>query len=909
MNKRALIVLIILALVVPFTGQVPPARAVTTQTTLVYDFVANAASASWKTSAVPISFGGPNTDARGFAMYASPATMEDGTNQRRVLETHPQWVSTGWIEGSYYNITIPSGATLNLKAGFLKGATGSNGVLYSVRFQEKGTTTWYYFPDGTTAANDGHLKTYDTKLWSGSWSLKDLAGKTGQFVLRVSANGNSGQDWACWQQADITALSVPGAVEAHAEGSNITIDWEYTYTSSLLTSLSFEVQTRGILPIWLSAGTVAYPATTLTLTDQGTGQHSYRVRAVEKFTLFVTTTTYSDWSASAPAWVLAAPSGTAVERVENTMNVRVGWTGIDAAATGYQVLRTTNPLLRPPVVHEGLRTDTSWIDTGLSANMKYYYYVRAIKTGTESDDKDVSSMLPMLSITTPPESPAAQVAHSSGKTITVSWTHSGNCAEFHVWSKPVSVAEPVMPAILPSTQRSFTIADAAYGKWMVDMAARGEGGYSPDTPTMDVWVLTTPSAPIATVAGATTIDLSWGAPDANATTVRILRSTAEGPFVSLATVAAGVTAYADTACLAGTSYAYRLQAARDDDVSEQSPASTRVTTSAAPTRPARPADLVAVAQSSSSVGLAWSDNAVNETIYRVYRKNASAAAFNQTSPDLPAGTVSWQDTTVAASSSYVYIVKAVNAVGESDPSNEASVTTPAASISVPAAPTNLAAAAASSSAVALTWTDNATDESAYIVERATGAGAFAAVASDLAAGTVQWNDTGVTASTAYRYRVKARNAGGDSAWSNEASVTTPAGVQITVIKLVIDKKDYTVNGVPMQMDVAPVILEGRTLGPVRYIAEALGASVAWNPSERKVTVSMGSKTIEMWIGRNSARVDGTYMLIDPGNPDVMPVILPPGRTMLPFRFIAEQLGAGVGWDPVKREVTITYPAP
>jgi hypothetical protein len=112
----------------------------------------------------------------------------------------------------------------------------------------------------------------------------------------------------------------------------------------------------------------------------------------------------------------------------------------------------------------------------------------------------------------------------------------------------------------------------------------------------------------------------------------------------------------------------------------------------------------------------------------------------------------------------------------------------------------------------------------------------------------------------------------------------------------------------MMMDVALVILESRTLGPVRYVAEALGADVAWDPVERKVTLTRGGLVIELWIGKNTARVNGAYLLIDPQNPEVKPVVLPPGRTMLPFRFIAEQLGAGVGWDAVKREVTITYPA-
>jgi titin len=348
---------------------------------------------------------------------------------------------------------------------------------------------------------------------------------------------------------------------------------------------------------------------------------------------------------------------------------------------------------------------------------------------------------------------------------------------------------------------------------------------------------------------------------------------------------------------------------RDDDVSELSPASSSVATPAALVVPAAPTGLTAVAQSPTAVGLTWTDNAMNETAYKVYRRDGTYIVFGQVSPDLPAGTTGWQDTTVAPSSYYTYVVKAVNAAGDSGWSNEATVTTPAAPVPVPAVPTNLVASAGSPTIVKLTWTDNATNESAYLIERAVGAGAFVALGSELSAGTTEWGDMNAMPSTSYRYRVKARNAGGDSAWSNEASATTPSDVQTVVIKLIIDKKNYTINGISMMMDVAPVILESRTLGPVRYVAEALGADVAWDPVERKVTVTLGSKTVELWIDKNTARVDGAYMLIDPQNPDVKPVILPPGRTMLPFRFIAEQLGAGVGWDPVKREVTITYPAP
>jgi titin len=632
------------------------------------------------------------------------------------------------------------------------------------------------------------------------------------------------------------------------------------------------------------------------------------VRAVETVHFLVTTTTASDWSAAVSSWVLAAPVGAVVQHVEDSRDIRIRWTSLDPLATGYEILRSTNPLMRASVIHEGPHTDTFWVNTGLDPNKNYYYYVRAWKTGTESTDRDVSGMSPMLSITTVPEVPTAQVAYSSGRTITVSWAHSGNCSQFHVWSKPTRVTDPVMPDMLPATQRSKAIVDAEYGRWYVLIRAWGEGGYSPEKSALDVWVLTVPSAPLATVGGSTTVNLSWGAPDANATSVRILRSVSAGPFADLATVASAVTTYADTTCLSGTTYTYKLQAVRDDDVSELSPSSASVTTPAALTPPATPTGLTAVAQSSAAVGLTWSDNASNEESYRVYRRDGTAVVFGQVSPDLPAGTTGWQDTSVAASSLYTYAVKARNAAGDSGWSNEAAVTTPAAPVPVPAAPTNLVAAAESWSVVKLTWTDNATNEGAYLLERAVGVGAFAPAGPELSAGTTEWRDTGAAGSTSYRYRVKARNAGGDSGWSNEASVTTPSAVQSIVMKLIIDKKNYTVNGVSMMMDIAPVILESRTLGPVRYVAEALGAGVAWDPVERKVTLTRGITTIELWIGRNTARVDGAYMLIDPQNPEVKPVILPPGRTMLPFRFIAEQLGASVGWDAVKREVTITYPA-
>jgi RHS repeat-associated protein len=94
---------------------------------------------------------------------------------------------------------------------------------------------------------------------------------------------------------------------------------------------------------------------------------------------------------------------------------------------------------------------------------------------------------------------------------------------------------------------------------------------------------------------------------------------------------------------------------------------------------------------------------------------------------------------------------------------------------VPTAPTNLVATAISPGQVNLSWTDNSNNEAFFLVERKTGsAGTYAQIAS-LNPNVVTFGDTGLTASTTYFYRVRASNSSGNSAYTNQASVTTPAG--------------------------------------------------------------------------------------------------------------------------------------
>jgi subtilisin family serine protease len=92
--------------------------------------------------------------------------------------------------------------------------------------------------------------------------------------------------------------------------------------------------------------------------------------------------------------------------------------------------------------------------------------------------------------------------------------------------------------------------------------------------------------------------------------------------------------------------------------------------------------------------------------------------------------------------------------------------------SVPAAPTNLNATAISASQVSLTWRDNANNEQGFRIERKVGTGRWAQIA-EVPANTTSYANGGLTRNTSYRYRVRAFNSGGTSAWATSGVVRTP----------------------------------------------------------------------------------------------------------------------------------------
>ncbi len=157
----------------------------------------------------------------------------------------------------------------------------------------------------------------------------------------------------------------------------------------------------------------------------------------------------------------------------------------------------------------------------------------------------------------------------------------------------------------------------------------------------------------------------------------------------------------------------------------------------------------------------------------------------------------------------------------------------------------------------------------------------------------------------------------DGTWVEEESTFDPASKTLTfttgsfslfavmekarVITLTVGQVEAAVDGRPYTLEAAPFIKAeaARTLVPVRFVSEALGAWVNWNARTRQVEIKDGGRQITLTIGSKDVLVDGAKSTID-----CAPEILPPGRTFVPLRFVSETLGAGVNYDPAAKEITI-----
>ena len=314
-------------------------------------------------------------------------------------------------------------------------------------------------------------------------------------------------------------------------------------------------------------------------------------------------------------------------------------------------------------------------------------------------------------------------------------------------------------------QLNFTLVDNQPGNG-------ADGGVSIVVANFDPQALASPPVALTTSRGDALVNLSWDAPgytgESALTGYNIYRSNRAGTQGALIkSVGPAITTYTDTGLINGTTYYYEVTAVNtvgESAVSNQASA-TPATTPGAPTG-------LNAAAGNAQVGLSWTAPASTGgsaiTGYNIYRSTTLGTQGPLLTSVGPT-TTTYTDTGLTNGTTYYYEVTAVNAVGESAVSNQASATP----VTVPGAPTGLTAAPGDAQ-VGLSWTAPASNGGSaitgYNIYRSTTSGTQGALLASVGPTITTYTDTGLTNGTTYYYEVTAVNTVGESTASNQVEV-------------------------------------------------------------------------------------------------------------------------------------------
>ncbi len=120
----------------------------------------------------------------------------------------------------------------------------------------------------------------------------------------------------------------------------------------------------------------------------------------------------------------------------------------------------------------------------------------------------------------------------------------------------------------------------------------------------------------------------------------------------------------------------------------------------------------------------------------------------------------------------------------------------------------------------------------------------------------------------------------------------------TIIKIWINNKFGYLNDKLIELEIPPLIKNGRTMVPLRFVVEGFGGDIFWNDSDKSIKIKFQDKEIIMWINSNISYINNKKYILD------APPTIINNRTVVPIRFIAEALNSYVFWDPKEARVTI-----
>ena len=623
--------------------------------------------------------------------------------------------------------------------GALTAVAGSQQV--SLSWTAASGATSYSVYQGTSAGGESVVPV-QTGLTGTSTTVTGLTnGTTYFFVVRaVNSNGTS----AASNEASAMPKPPPAAptgVTAISGSQQVTLSW--TAASGATSYSVYQGTSAGGESATPARSGIAGTSTTIPGLTGGV-TYFFVVRAANS------SGTSPDSSEVSATVRTAAP--TSLAAVGGDAQVSLSW----SAATGadsYNVYQGTNAsgeALTP--VQTGL-TATSTVVSGLADGTTYFFTVRAVNSGGNSPASNEAS-----AATRPPAPTITGGAYDSQR-VTLNWSAAAGATSYNVYLGTSAGGESASPAQSGIAGTSATINGLTAGTTYY-FVVRGVNGGGAGPPSAEFSVTLQPATPtgLAAVAGTGQVSLSWNA-STGAASYNVYQGTSAGGESATA-VQTGVTGTGTvvTGLADGTTYFFVVRARNQNGDGGLSDTSNEA--SATLTPPA-PASLVAVA-GDRQVTLNW--NAANgATSYNLYQ---GTSAGGESATPVQTGITGTGATVTGLSrgATYFFVVRAVNGGGAGAASNEAAATL------VSDAPAGLTASAGVRQ-VSLSWSA-VSGATSYNIYQGTSAGGESVlpVAGVTGTGAVVG---GLADGATYFFVVRAVNAGGTGAASNEASALLP----------------------------------------------------------------------------------------------------------------------------------------
>ncbi len=553
-------------------------------------------------------------------------------------------------------------------------------------------------------------------------------------VIGIDATGNGSPSSA----ANVTTLLAAPSGFTGTVASATEIDLAWTAETD---ATNYTIQRSVNQTIWttlapnpaLNSSSTSYADTGLT---PGTTYY-YRLSSVDAAGTSAAATATAGTVPATPTLNAAVASATVVN---------LSWT-VAKGATSYELQSSPDGSTWTTIVTQA---GTTYANTGLTADTAYDYQVIGINAAGNGTPSSTAAVTTLLAA---PSAFAATVA--SATEIDLTWTAQSDATNYTiqrstngtVWTN--LAPNPALNSASSSYADTGVLAGTTYYYSITSSDAAGASA-----PASTISALTVPAAPTlaATVSSATQVNLVW-TPSLGATSYT-LQSSPDGSTWTTVVTQAGTT-YANTGLTADTLYDYQVL---PNNATGQGAASS---TAGVTTLLAAPSGFTVTGASSTENDLAWTAE-TDATNYKIDRStNQTAWTPLVPNPALDSSSTSYADTTAVAGTTYYYRIEGIDAAGTSAPATAAAIVT------LPATPV-LTATPLLSTEIALSWTSVAS-ATTYKLESSPDGSTWTTLATQ--AGTTYAN-TGLTADTAYQYRVTANNATGPGATSNALTSTT-----------------------------------------------------------------------------------------------------------------------------------------